>query len=579
MTSGTRAFSLLLCLLGLLHTGSPFVAQAKKKPSRRPAPNLEVPTLDPQQDYKQQALELLPLLSERIDAIKSPSWKVRLKAFLAELLATHNPEGARQLFQESLQSLHAVPVRRPQDVQMSIQILNQHRDGVAAAPTPSQLSAEGMTNWELNSLSSELLARAAMADPTYAEALAENLAYTLTESDDPQRLARRKARVVGPVGLSLAQDQPELAAQWVEKNLGTGVSIWTYLTLETMRQQNPQLADATFNKALSHLESDPSGSVQWVLQLGCYLFPSIAPGLSVVVSEADEEDGQMGFDLGGMGLAGRNPPAGDPNPELVSRYLNLAYERYVTSLSALSSGRVAAENPALQGVLATLPAAAVLRPLLAKYLPDKAASLQVQLNELSKYFSNEDGTTLEKTLDFFAGMGDPEKQAQWEAEPSPENQDSRYYGQAITAINQGRTEEAVAILDKVKEEGTRANIRLALVSRRSRRPSSKVNSTAPLLKREPFLNLRTRFAFSFKSPSNARNSRSQNLLCCVSRKPSNCSTSSTSIRDCTLRWRSWKGWRGLILSAPTSQQLAWWKRSTKWARATVRRILTATART
>ena len=237
----------------------------QKKPSRRPAPKLEVPTPDPQQDYKQQALELLPLLSERIDAIKSPSWKVRLKAFLAELLATHNPEGARQLFQESLQSLHAVPVRRPQDVQMSIQILNQHRDGVAAAPTPSQLSAEGMTSWELNSLSSELLARAAMADPTYAEALAENLAYTLTESDDAQRLARRKARVVGPVGLSLAKDQPELAAQWVEKNLGTGVSIWTYLTLETLRQQNPQLADATFNKALSHFESDPSGSVRWVL--------------------------------------------------------------------------------------------------------------------------------------------------------------------------------------------------------------------------------------------------------------------------------------------------------------------------
>ena len=185
----------------------------------------------------------------------------------------------------------------------------------------------------------------------------------------------------------------------------------------------------------------------------------------MVASEADEEDGQIGFDLDGMGLAGRNPPAGDPNPELVSRYLNLAYERYVTSLSALSSGRVAADNPALEGVLATLPMAAVLRPLLAKYLPDKAASLQVQLNELSKYFSNEDGTTLEKTLDFFAGMGDPEKQAQWEAEPSPENQDSRYYGQAITAINKGRTEEAVAILDKVKEEGTRANIRLALVSR------------------------------------------------------------------------------------------------------------------
>lgn len=165
-----------------------------------------------------------------------------------------------------------------------------------------------------------------------------------------------------------------------------------------------------------------------------------------------------------MDLSGRNSRSGDPDPELVSRYLNLAYERYVGSLSALSSGPVTAESPELQGALISLPMAAMLRPLLAKHLPDKAASLQVRLKELSRYFSNEDGSTLEKTLDFLASIGDPEKPSQWQAEASPENRDSRFYDQAMKAIWQGRTADAAAIIDKVKNEEVKASIRASLVS-------------------------------------------------------------------------------------------------------------------
>jgi len=452
MTSRTRAPWLVLLFLGLVHTASPFAAQTNRKPSRKQAPKQKVSVPEPPQGNKQQAMELLPLLAERIDTLKSPAWKGHLKGFLAELLATHNPEGARQLFQQSLQALEAAPVRRSQD-------------------------AEGIDAWELNSVRSELLTRAALADPRYAQELAENLNYTApAESADAEGLARRKARIVGSVGIELAKDQPELAAQWVETNLAAGVSRFTYLTLEALHQQNPQLADATFNKALAYLESDPGASSRSVMALGSYLFPNMAQALFIGGSAADEEDRQMGFDLTGTRASGRfntslsiavtvkNLPTADPDPELVSRYLNLAYERYVGSLSELSSGPVTADNPALQGMFANLPMAAVLRPLLAKHLPEKAASLQARLNELSKYFSNEDGSTLEKTLDMFASISDLEKQAHTQAETTPENQDSRYYDQAMNAIRQGRTAEAIAIMDKVKKEGMRANIRSALVS-------------------------------------------------------------------------------------------------------------------
>ena len=117
-----------------------------------------------------------------------------------------------------------------------------------------------------------------------------------------------------------------------------------------------------------------------------------------------------------------------------------------------------------RSILADLPMAAMLRSLLSKHLPDKAASLQVRLDELSRYFVNEDGTTLEKTLQMLASIGDPEKPVQWEAEETPENRDSRNYDRAMAAINKGQTAEALDIIDKVKKEGMKANLRSALIS-------------------------------------------------------------------------------------------------------------------
>jgi hypothetical protein len=124
-------------------------------------------------------MELLPLLLERIDTLKSPAWKVRLKGFLAGVLAESNPEGARQLFQQSLQTLEAAPVHR-------------------SSNTP--LAAEEIAVWELSSLRSELLTLAAKADPAYAETLAEGLASAAPgDSADSELSARRRARIIGSV--------------------------------------------------------------------------------------------------------------------------------------------------------------------------------------------------------------------------------------------------------------------------------------------------------------------------------------------------------------------------------------------
>jgi hypothetical protein len=148
-----RALSLAFLLLVSLPSIVPFAAQTDRPPSPNQAPKREVSVAP--HDPKQQVTELLPLLSERIDVLKSPVWKVRLKTSLAELIAVNNPDGARQLFEQSLQILEAVPVRRPRD---------------------TSFSAEALHAVELNSLRSEVLMRAAIADPQSAEALVETMA-------------------------------------------------------------------------------------------------------------------------------------------------------------------------------------------------------------------------------------------------------------------------------------------------------------------------------------------------------------------------------------------------------------------
>lgn len=443
MTPRTRALSLALSFLGLVGASSSFTAQANKKPPLKTAPKQEVsvPALSP--DHKQHALELLPLLSERIDVLKSVAWKVRLKGLLAELLARHDQTSARQLFEQSLQSLDSVPVRRPQD-----------RSG----------SAEGLPAFELNSLRSELLARAAKADPPSAEALVEKLTSSAqAESAEAERLGRRRASLVGQVALSLAKEQPELAVQWVEKSFETGITGWIPLALETMRQKNLQLADTTFSRALSQLESDPSGSTESVMALGNYLFPGRFPTL---VSD-DEEGGrqEMGFDLRSMSSSERSSRAGDAKPEMVSRFLNLAYERCLSSLPGLFSNQINDDNPEVKALANALPLVAMLRPLLEKHLPEKASSLQMRLSELSKQVPTENGMTLERALDFLSGFSDPEKRADWDAQMNAENRDFLYQAQAMTAIRQGQAEQVPALIEKIKSDAAKAMIRSALASK------------------------------------------------------------------------------------------------------------------
>ncbi len=398
-------------------------------------------------DHKQRALELLPLLSGQIDVLKSVVWRVRLKGFSTELLAKHDPNGARLLFEQSLQSLDSVPVRRPQD---------------------GSGSAEGLPAFELNSLRSELLARAAKADPPSAEALIDKITSPAqAESAEAGRLGKRRAFLVAQVALLLAKEQPELAAQWAEKSLGTGITGWMPFTLETLRQQHPQLADATFSKALSRLESDPSGSTESVMALGNYLFPGILPAATTLVSDDEEGVRQaMGFDFRSTSGSGPSIAAGNPDPQLVSRFLTLAYERCLANLPALSSNQVTEGNPDLKTLTEALPMAAMLRPLLEKHAPEKAATLQARLSELGKQLPLEKGLTWERMLDFLGDLGDVDKLYQRiEVQTDPAARDAHYQFQATAAIRKGRVEEAMSLLEKVKSDEVKASIRSELATK------------------------------------------------------------------------------------------------------------------
>src|SRR4026207_964001 len=97
VTSSARGLVLILLFLGSLQASSLFAAQTRTRPSPKQAQRQDVSVSETQQDHRQQAMELLPLLLERIDALRSPAWKIRLKAFLAGVFAERDPEAARQL--------------------------------------------------------------------------------------------------------------------------------------------------------------------------------------------------------------------------------------------------------------------------------------------------------------------------------------------------------------------------------------------------------------------------------------------------------------------------------------------------
>src|SRR4030095_7927519 len=104
MTCKTRRLSLALFLLGSFLTIAPPVAQTRRTPLHKPGKQGDsVP--GPDHDARQPAMEMPPVVLERIDGLKSPTWKGRLKASLAQTLVTNNPEGGRQLFEQSIQTL------------------------------------------------------------------------------------------------------------------------------------------------------------------------------------------------------------------------------------------------------------------------------------------------------------------------------------------------------------------------------------------------------------------------------------------------------------------------------------------
>jgi hypothetical protein len=67
MTSRTRGLVSILFLLGSLQAASPFVAQARTRPSPKQAQRQDVSVSKIRQDNRQQAMELLPLVLERIE--------------------------------------------------------------------------------------------------------------------------------------------------------------------------------------------------------------------------------------------------------------------------------------------------------------------------------------------------------------------------------------------------------------------------------------------------------------------------------------------------------------------------------
>src|SRR5262249_17283866 len=233
---------------------------------------------------------------------------------------------------------------------------------------------------------------------------------------------------------------------------GTG---WGAQALDLIRQQNPQLADATLGKVLSQLEGDRASSLQSVMALAGYLFPGKLQG-TLSFSDGVED---VGFKMSSFGTFS----TAEASPSVASGFINLAYERCLAGLAAVKPSQITAGN----GELDSLGKAVfMLQRLLEDRSPEKALSLQLRLDELGKQLPLWNGMPLAGLVDFLGGRRDPKQtNEQAVAQLTPAMSDSHYAFHAIQAMRHGQIEKGMALMEKMKSEEVKAEIRSELVAR------------------------------------------------------------------------------------------------------------------
>lgn len=233
---------------------------------------------------------------------------------------------------------------------------------------------------------------------------------------------------------SVADADPERAAQMAISSLNSGVNPALLLTLLSIRRKNPALADNIFRSAMLAAQRDSARMMVSIRALASYVFPNY---------EGEEAGEELSSLQGGY----------HPNPALIEEFLNFAYNAIEKQGEALTTNRSGEVNR--EQALFTYSTIRQLLPFFNKLMPEKAAGIRVILDNLARTFFNK-----EASASVNAAQQESVQRLLEMAEriPTSQQRDALYTRAAMLALRQGDADRAFSIAEKISNDQDRSGV-------------------------------------------------------------------------------------------------------------------------
>ncbi len=246
-----RAFSTTGSLLLILSLSLPLTAQEKKikpdpkKPTEAGAKVEAERVLTPTQ---QQALAVLDSLFDKAKEFNDEQSRLRTQAQIADTFWDYDEDRARRQFEEAFRAINDLKLKKQGNYD----------------PTDSAKS------W----LRRELLRIISLRDSNLMDKLL-NIIPDVSLTADSAFGGSEQATVSISLALTLAQEDPQRAAQLVETSLKGGISPMLLTVLQSIQQQEPEMADRLFLRALSVMQNASLLSTMELTMFASYVFPDV----------------------------------------------------------------------------------------------------------------------------------------------------------------------------------------------------------------------------------------------------------------------------------------------------------------
>ncbi len=406
-------FKILLricCLLSLLamvslaqNTNKVINKSTNGKPVNKESKNNTEKELTP---IQQRAIYLLQSLTKEVTNIDDNLLKIKVKARIADTLWEREEKRARQLFQETFQSIDSLEVTENTN--------KNTQNSIRAILTSSQFQ-----------LRQELLSLVAVHDASFADELrksTERRKDTKNISEqDIQKSRQEQTLQTLLIAKSLAKRNPQKAGQLVRESFQYGINPFLISVLIEMRVDNPELANVLFNESVDFAKMQPDSFLEKIGMLATYILPN-------------ELDIFYGRDISSA-------------PEKVT-----AIKYFLGTVAQIISLKVNSENSNVSDNKNTVQEVIILQqlsPYYSQFMPDGLPAVKLRLAQLTKQLPQQEAESIEnlpQKIDFQDILTEAEYAT------DPQTKDQLYVQAARQAVMQDQPDEAIRIADKIKNK-------------------------------------------------------------------------------------------------------------------------------